>query len=50
MRDAQVQELLSDLGYEELTSYNEDFNTFEYGIRAINGLRAINKFNDNDLK
>jgi hypothetical protein len=50
MRDAQVQEFLSDLGYEELTGYNEDFDTFEYGIRVINGLQAINKFDDDDLE
>jgi hypothetical protein len=50
MRDVQLQEFLSDLGYEEFTGYNEDFDTFEYGIRAINGLRAINKFNDDDLE
>jgi hypothetical protein len=50
MRDVQVHEFLSDLGYEELTGYNEDFDTFEYGIQAINGLRAINKFDDDDLE
>jgi hypothetical protein len=50
MRDAQLQEFVSDLGYEELTGYNEDFDTFEYGIQVINGLWAINKFDDDDLK
>jgi hypothetical protein len=50
MRDVQVQVFLSDLGYEELTGYNEDFETFEYGIWVINGLRAINKFDDDDLE
>jgi hypothetical protein len=49
-RAAQVQELLDDLEYKELTGYHKDFDTLAFGLRSVNGLRALHKLNDDDLK